>query len=143
MKKLLYIILLAVVCMSCRSIKYVPVEKVRTEYKSRDSIRHDSVFQRDSIYKYVKGDSVFLYKDRYLYKYLYLNKTDTVIKRDSVPYPVEVVKTVTVEKELSWWQTLFIWSGAIAWAALIVVLFIRLNKHTNWFFWVLNILRKL
>lgn len=132
MKHLFYILLLSSVCMSCRSIKYVPVEKVRTEYKSRDSIRHDSVFQRDSIYKYVKGDSVFLYKDRYLYKYLYLNKTDTVIKRDSIPYLVEVVKTVTVEKELSWWQTLFIWTGGIAWLAGIVVSMVWVNKKTRW-----------
>ncbi len=143
MKKLLYIILLAVVCMSCRSIKYVPIESIKHDSVYINRIKYDSIYHKDSIYMLVKGDTVYTYKYKYQYRDKLIRDTVNVTKRDSVPYPVEVVKTVTVEKELSWWQTLFIWSGSIAWAALIVVLFIRLNKHTNWFFWVLKLLRKL
>lgn len=54
MKNLLYIILLmlAICLTSCRSIKYVPVETVKTEYKTRDSIRFDSIYEHDSIFSY-------------------------------------------------------------------------------------------
>ena len=70
---------LATCFVSCRT-QYVPVETVRTEYKTRDSIRFDSVYQRDSIYMLVKGDTVYQYKYKYLYRYLTLNRTDTIVK---------------------------------------------------------------
>lgn len=100
---------------SCRSVQYVPVETVRTEYKTRDSIRFDSIYNRDSIYVLVKGDTVYQYKYKYLYKYQYLNRTDTVIKVDSiqVPYPVE--------KQLTRWQAIRMELGG--WAIGIIILF--------------------
>lgn len=100
---------------SCRSIKYVPVETVRTEYKARDSIRFDSIYQQDSVYVAVKGDTIYQYRYKYLYKYQYLNRTDTVIKIDSVqiPYPVE--------KQLTRWQTIKMELGG--WAIGVILLF--------------------
>lgn len=99
---------------SCRSIKYVPVETVRTEYKTRDSIRFDSIYQRDSVLLLVKGDTVYKEKYKYLYKYQYLNRTDTVIKVDSVqvPYPVE--------KRLTRWQSIKMELGGWAFGIIIV-----------------------
>lgn len=110
----IYTIIMLVFC-SCSSIKYVPVETVRTEYKTRDSIRYDSIYQRDSIYMQLKGDSVYLYKYKYLYRYLTINKTDTVLKTDSiqVPYPIE--------KELTRWQEIKIELGG--WAFGIIISF--------------------
>lgn len=121
MRRLLYIIILltSVICfVSCRSIKYIPVETVRTEYKTRDSIRFDSIYQRDSVYMLVNGDTVYLYKYKYLYRYLTINKTDTVIKNDSVqiPYPVE--------KKLSRWQSLKMELGGWAFGIIIALLLI-------------------
>ena len=106
---MLWCVLLA----SCSSIKYVPVETVRTEYRTRDSIRYDSIYQRDSVYLMFKGDTVYKYKEKYLYKYLFLNKTDTVIKTDSiqVPYPVE--------KKLTKWQAIKIELGGWAFGVII------------------------
>lgn len=100
---------------SCR-IQYVPVETVRTEYKTRDSIRIDSMYQQDSVYVLVKGDTVYQYKYKYLYKYQYLNRTDTVIKVDSiqVPYPVE--------KRLNRWQSIKMEFGG--WAFGLVIAFV-------------------
>lgn len=68
MKALIYIILLtlAICFVSCRT-QYIPVETVRTEYRVRDSIRHDSVYQQDSVYVLVKGDTVYQYRYKYLY----------------------------------------------------------------------------
>lgn len=99
---------------SCR-IQYVPVETVRTEYKTRDSIRIDSIYQQDSVYVLVKEDTVYQYKYKYLYKYQYLNRTDTVIKVDSiqVPYPVE--------RKLSRWQSIKMELGG--WAFGIIIMF--------------------
>lgn len=98
---------------SCRT-QYIPVETVRTEYKTRDSIRVDSIYNQDSIYVLVKGDTVYQYRYKYLYKYQYLNRTDTMIKIDSVqiPYPVE--------KQLTRWQQMKIELGG--WAVGVIVI---------------------
>lgn len=116
MRNLLYIILLTIaICLtSCRSIKYVPVETVKTEYKTRDSIRFDSIYEHDSIFLFVKGDTVYKEKYRYKYRYLTINKTDTVMMTDSVqiPYPVE--------KQLTRWQQMKIELGG--WAVGVIVI---------------------
>lgn len=116
MKNLLYIILLmlAICLTSCRNIKYVPVETVKTEYKTRDSIRFDSIYEHDSIFLFVKGDTVYKEKYRYKYWHLTINKTDTVMLTDSVqiPYPVE--------KQLTRWQQMKIELGG--WAVGVIVI---------------------
>ena len=118
MKRLVYIIILLIlaVCFtSCRT-QHIPVESVRTEYKTRDSTRYDSIYQRDSIYTLVKGDTVYQHRYKYLYRYLTTNRTDTILKSDSirVPYPVE--------KQLTRWQILRMELGG--WAFGIIILFI-------------------
>ena len=117
MKRLIYIILLlilAICCVSCRT-QYIPVESVRTEYKTRDSIRFDSIYQRDSVYMLVKGDTIYQYRYKYLYRYLTTNRTDTILKHDSIPIPYPV------EKQLSRWQTIKMELGG--WAFGIIILF--------------------
>lgn len=128
MKRLIFVVLLvSAMCFTgCRTTQYVPVETIKTEYKTRDSIRIDSVYRRDSIYVIDRGDTVYTYKDRYLYKYLYLNRIDTVIRTDSIqiPYPVE--------KALTRWQKAKIELGGWAFGVLImlaIVLIIRLLKN--------------
>lgn len=98
---------------SCRT-QYVPVETIRTEYKTRDSIRFDSIYEHDSIFLFVKGDTVYKEKYRYKYRYLTINKTDTVMLTDSVqiPYPVE--------KQLTRWQQMKIELGG--WAVGVIVI---------------------
>ena len=118
MKRLVYItifLMSGIWFTACQGIRYVPVETVRTEYKTRDSIRFDSIYQRDSIYMLVKGDTVYQYKYKYLYRYLTINKTDTVIQADSVqvPYPVE--------KKLTKWQAMKVELGG--WAFGIIIAF--------------------
>jgi len=104
---------------SCRSVKYVPVESVRTETKYVDKLvqKHDSIYLHDSIYSYIKGDTVFWnkYRTKYVNKYIfgtdsiYLNKTDSI----RVPYPVE--------KQLTKWQKVEMNTGRITIIALIVL----------------------
>lgn len=120
MKHLLHFIILlalAICLMSCRT-QLVPAESVRIEYRTRDSIRQDSIYMRDSVFMKVKGDTVFLYKYKYLYRYRYLNSTDTVMKTDSVqvPYPVE--------KKLSKWQSFKMELGGWAMGFLVLLLIV-------------------
>lgn len=112
MKKLLYIALLLSMlsCSPLKEIVEVPVEIVRTEYVH--DTRIDSVYLKDSVDRYIKGDTVFIYKERTKYKYL--NKTDTVVRVDSIPkiIKVEVVKEVEVN-HIKWYQKAFMWIGGI------------------------------
>ncbi len=110
MKRLIYlfiILLVSAICLlSCRT-QYVPVETVRTEYKTRDSVRYDSIYKHDSIFYFIKGDTVYEYVKQVEYKYLFINRTDTVLKTDSIqtPYPVEkrLTRWQTIKMELSGW----------------------------------------
>ena len=122
LKQLMWYILGVLVCFlialmmgSCTTTKYVSVP----EYHYRDSIRtlqvHDSIYEHDSIYQFVKADTCFI--SRWHTKYRQFIKTDTLLvnKVDSVhvPYPVKDTKTVTIYK-LHWWQKDFMWVGIIA-----------------------------
>lgn len=79
----------------CKSKEYITVPEYHTEYVCRTDTFHklDSVYLKDSVYVYQKGDTVYYnkvtYRDR-LHN-IYKVKLDTIIKRDSVsvPYPVE------------------------------------------------------
>ena len=110
MKKILLFAVIATLLYSCKSIKYVPVETTKTEY--RDKIFRDSVTRYDSVYMKEKGDTLILERYRYLYKNSIIR--DTTIIRDTiqVPYPVEVIKQV--KAPLSGWQNFQVWCGRIA-----------------------------
>ena len=118
--------MLLIVLASCKT-KYVDritevevpvmIETVKTEYINQ--LYRDSIFVHDSIDRYVSGDTVYLYKEKYIYNYK--NRTDTVVRIDSIQVPVEVVKTVntnTVEikevNRIKWYQTGLMWTGGLA-----------------------------
>jgi hypothetical protein len=119
-----FFFLTASLCLcSCGTIKYVPIETVKTEY--RHTTTRDSVFLRDSIFIKEKGDTLIVEKYRYLYRDRILR--DSVIVRDTirVPYPVDVAKEV--KKPLSSWQNFQVWCGRIALigALLCIAYFVR------------------
>lgn len=118
MKRLIYlfiILLASAICLSSCRTQYIPVETVRTEYKTRDSVRYDSIYKHDSIFYLIKGDTVYKYVKLVEYKYLFINRTDTILKTDSiqVPYPVE--------KRLTRWQILKMELGG--WALGVIIVF--------------------
>lgn len=121
------IFLMSGICFtSCRSIKYVPVETVKTDAITCLVLRFDSIYEHDSIFLFVKGDTVYKEKYRYKYRYLTINKTDTVMKTDSVqiPYPVE--------KQLTRWQQMKIELGGWAVGVIVIlsiVLIVKLFKN--------------
>lgn len=118
------LMILIVLLHGCSSVRYVPVETVKIEYRTRDSIRYDSIYKYDSIYLKEKGDTVERYIKNIEYRYLYINNTDTVLKTDSVqvPYPVE--------KKLTKWESIKLDMGGWMFGALIVLLlYILYRRH--------------
>lgn len=104
---------------SCKAQREVQVERVEvpvvvTQEHTIESVRvdhvRDTLIQRDSVFHYVKGDTVLIEKWHYLQGSTNVVRVDTLIKTDSVEVPVEVVreKVVTkveeVERQLTWWQ---------------------------------------
>lgn len=123
---------------SCQSVRYVPVESVRTEYINRtDTVREtDSIIhEKETIIR--EADSTTLSKLGLQLKenekaILILrrelerqksahqeHRIDTVVVRDSVNVPVPV------EKELTWYQEKCItWFPWILFAAIVFLIFI-------------------
>src|SRR5215510_16593493 len=110
MRKTVIYCAVALFCCACGTIKYVPVETTRTEY--RDHYLRDSIYLHDSIFVKEKGDTLIVEKFRYLYRDKIIR--DSIFKTDTirVPYPVEVIKEV--KKSLTGWQNFQVWCGRIA-----------------------------
>ena len=124
--------LLITLLAGCKSIKYVPVETVKTKYvtKTDTIIQKDSIFAHDSIYihEWQKGDTIYRdrdrwhtsWRDRWRVDTLYKSHTDTI----AVPYPVE--------KPLTRWQQFCLDYGKVttgATAALLLLLIVWAIKR--------------
>ena len=91
----------------CKTKEYIKVPYVRTEYVCRTDTfaKLDSIYMKDSVYVFQKGDTVFhnkvVYRDQY--HNIYKVKTDTIIKTDSVtvPYPIERQLTKNEQRLIS------------------------------------------
>ena len=114
----------------CTTVKYVEVEKVKTDTIYQSKILKDSVWLHDSVFvkEYTKGDTVFRDRDRWHTKFVEKLITDTVYKSrvDSIPVPYP--KEVFVEKKLNVFQKGLMWSGGIAIASLFIFLGLKFKK---------------
>ena len=120
---------------SCRT-KYVNVPEYHNVYINKhDTLtKHDSIYQKEFVDRYVKGDSVFLtktqvdYRFRNIYKTLYRDS----IKVDSlrVPYPVErkLNKWESLKMEVGGWAIGGLSAVVIALIAYIVTWLVRRYK---------------
>lgn len=114
MKKIIVALIIICSFISCKTITKtieVPVEVVKKEYIH--DVKIDSFIVKDSIDRYIKGDTCYIYKEHT--KYQYLIRKDTVLKTDTIPKIV----TTTIEKKVEvnhiyWWQKLLMWLGVIA-----------------------------
>ena len=102
------IILLASAICSCRSVKYVPVETVRSDTLYVNRLQRDSVYVADSVFVREKGDTVRIVRTRYVDRWRVRTDTLRMVSNDTirVPYPVE--------KELTRWQRVKLDAGGIA-----------------------------
>lgn len=114
MNRILFIIIpvlfLLVSCKPLERIIEVPIETIETVHIH--DIRIDTIIEKDSVDRYIKGDTVFVFKEHT--KYVSSNKIDTIIKVDSIPkvVKVEVVKEVEVN-HIKWYQKTLMWIGGI------------------------------
>ena len=106
----------------CESVKYIPVETVRTDSVYVDRYLRDSIYQRDSVYinRWTAGDTI--YQDKIVYKYVYRDKvkydTVAILRSDTVrvPFPVD--------RELSKWEQIRLDVGGLAIGIVIITILI-------------------
>lgn len=102
MLKVLIAIIIAMVCVGCKSVEYVEVETIRLDTLHHYELQYDSIVRIDSIYEkeYVKGDTVYLEKTKYHFRDKVKMVTDTIVEK-----VVEVKEIpIEVEKKLSVWD---------------------------------------
>ena len=143
MRKLWLFIIVTLVLTSCRTVKYidrtvvdsteiaVPITNTKIEY--RDRFLYDSIYVHDSIFTFIKGDTVYISKNKETNRLV--NKDNTIIKTDTIKVPVEITKTVTKTEiqikevnKLYWWQKGLIYLGLIVLISGIVFLIIKIKK---------------
>lgn len=125
MRRAVILLLAALLLAACSTIRYVPVETIRSDTLIRNEARLDSIYVRDSIYVYQKGDTVTKYVEKWRYKYK--TKTDTlyIAKRDTVSVTVTEVR----EKPIKWYNQGIIWVGRLCCIALILwAIFLYLRR---------------
>ena len=103
MRNILYILMAVALLAGCKT--YIPVPEYHNVYVEKHDtlVTRDSIFQKDSVYMWMQGDTVWkekysvLYKDRWKVRIVYRAS----IKVDSVrvPYPVE-------RKQTAWERTM-------------------------------------
>ena len=141
LRQIIFAVMLAVafimlmMLQSCRT-KYVSVPEYHNVYVNKhDTLtKHDSIYQKEFVDRYVKGDSVFLtktqvdYRFRNIYKTLYRDS----IKVDSirVPYPIErkLNKWESLKMEVGGWAIGGLSAVVIALIAYIVTWLVRRYK---------------
>nr|DAI05440.1 MAG TPA: Prokaryotic membrane lipoprotein lipid attachment site [Crassvirales sp.] len=126
MKKLVFIMLAILMLSACKTttkIVEVPIEVVKKEYIHDTKI--DSVYIRDSVDRWQKGDTLYITK--WHTKFKYINKVDTIVKIDSIPKIVPVVKEVEVN-HIYWWQKTLMWVGGILLIYIIISLIHKFKK---------------
>lgn len=97
MRYILGLLLLCAVFSGCKTrMVYVPTERTKVEYRDRNTL--DSVFYRDTVNIFSRGDTVYntMIKWRERYKFV----RDTVNITDSIPVIVE--KEVPVNYLTKW-----------------------------------------
>ena len=143
MRKIWLFILVIIALTSCRTVKYidrtvadsteieVPIINTKIEY--RDRFLYDSIYVHDSIFTLIKGDTVYISKNKETNRLV--SKTDTIVKTDTIKIPVEITKTVTKTEiqiketnKLYWWQKSLMCLGFIILISCIVFLIIKIKK---------------
>lgn len=100
----------------------VPVIQEHTIENVRVDLIRDTLVRRDSVFHYIKGDTVVIERWHYTTNNNVKLRVDTIVKTEYVEKPVEVTKEVErtkvqvkeVEKKLHWYQKLLMAVGCIA-----------------------------
>lgn len=116
----LLLIMIISSCKTATKVVEIPVETIKKEYIN--SIKIDSVYVRDSIDRWQKGDTLYITK--WHTKFQYINKVDTILKTDTIPKVIIVEKQVEVN-HIYWWQKSLMWLGGILFSCIIIFLYYK------------------
>ena len=113
-------LLIALFFGSCRSVRVIEKEVIKTDTVLTTKIQIDSIYVNDSIYirELIQGDTVKIttdrwhtrWRDRILYDSIYIAQRDTV----------KVTDIKEVPRKLSGWQWFQIWAGRLALLAIML-----------------------
>ena len=133
MKRISFAMVAVLLLQGCRTPAPTIVERVRTDTAYVSKIQRDSVWLHDSVMveRWLRGDTVFEFRDRWHVKYVERLRTDTVYRArvDSVPVPYEVEKLV--ERQLTWWQRLRLGIGSAVLIGLVGFVAWRLRRFLH------------
>ena len=125
MKQAIVLLLAAFALAACSTVRYVPVETVHSDTLIQKIAKLDSIYVRDSIYVYVKGDTITKYVEKWRYKYRTQYDTLYIAKRDTVTVTVTEIR----EKPIKWYNQGFIWVGRLCCIAFILwIIFLYLKR---------------
>lgn len=127
--------LILMMLQGCRT-KYVSVPEYHNVYVNKhDTLtKHDSIYQKEFVDRYVKGDTIYLTKIKvdYRFRNLYKTRYRDSLKIDSirVPYPVErkLNKWENLKMEVGGWAIGGLSAVVIALIAYIVTWLVRRYK---------------
>ena len=122
MMRIFCLLSVCLMIVSCRSVKYVPVETVKTDSVYVNKVQRDSIRLQDSIFVFVKGDTVRIEKYKYLYRDRVVVDTVYKVQCDTIrePYPIE--------KQLTRWQQWKIELGGFAMAAIVITVLLMVGR---------------
>lgn len=98
MKRLILLALLCLGVSACTTVREIPVERIKTEYVSKNILKVDTFLEKDSIFVKEKGDTVWLERWKTRREVSFRDRTDTIFRTDTITI------TVKVPAELSWKQ---------------------------------------
>lgn len=99
-------ILLCALFGSCKSVEYVPVERVRTDTVRVNRTVHDSIWVQDSIHIHEKGDTVWIERWHTRWENHLVHDTVYKSRTDSVPVPYSVTREVERKRTTVEWGLL-------------------------------------
>ena len=143
MRRLWLFIIVTLILTSCRTVKYidrtivdsteiaVPITNTKIEY--RDRFLYDSIYVHDSIFTLIKGDTVYISKNKETNHLV--NKTNTIVKTDTISVPIEITKIVTKTEtcvkevnKLHWWQKILMSIGGIVFILILIYIVLKIKK---------------
>lgn len=114
----------AILVCSCSTVKYVPVETVKTDSVRVVDVQRDSIYVRDSVLIRTKADTVYVTKWRTEYREALKVDTFLVQRVDSINTVVEVEKRLTKIQQLK----MDVGTGVLYAVPILIAIFIIYRK---------------
>lgn len=112
---------------SCNHFKQIVEKPVYIhDTLTQQTYIHDSIYQHDSTFVLLKGDTVYIDRSHTEYRYKLIHDTTSVVRE--IPVEVTTTEIKEVEKPLKWWQSGFITLGVVSLVVLIGYIVVKLIR---------------